>query len=375
METLSWILLFFTMGYSLLIVLFFIGWKRLPSAGKPSAVQARFTVVVAARNEAGNISRCLESLASQDYPSSRHEVIIVNDHSSDQTSSVISQFIATRQLTHFRLIDRTHPDQASGKKHAISVAVDHARGDYIVTTDADCQVGAKWLTIINQWVQAHQPAMLIGPVLLTPAGSLFEKMQVLEFCSLSGTTGGAAGLQHPVMCNGANLVFRKKDFLEVGGYQGNMNYASGDDVFLLHKFYQDHKGKILFMKERQAMVHTAPVSAVKAFFRQRIRWASKSTGYKDWFTLVVAALVAIVNLLLATGLVIALVVPQHALGVLPQAWLLKALVEFPFLWMVTGFYGRRHLMWIFPLVFLVYPFYVVASAMLPFAAPRTKPWK
>lgn len=375
METLSWILMFFTVGYGVLVALFFIGWKRLPGAGRSSTAYARLTVVVAARNEAQKIRMCLESLASQDYPHGYLEVIVVNDHSSDQTSSIIQDFITSRKLSHFRLINLTDPAGKSGKKHAISLAADQAQGEYIITTDADCQAGTQWLATINRWIQAYDPAMLIGPVVLTPAASLFEKMQVLEFCSLSGTTGGAAGLHHPVMCNGANLVFRKNDFQEVGGYQGNMNYASGDDVFLLHKFFEARKGTILFMKDRQAMVQTAPVPTIKAFFKQRIRWASKSTGYKDWFTLLVAALVAMVNLLLAVALVMALLAPHHSPGVLPHAWLLKALVEFPLLWMVTGFYGKRPLMWIFPLVFLVYPFYVVASAMFSFAGPQAKPWK
>lgn len=375
METFSWIFMFITLGYSLLIVLFFVGWKRLGREGKPAAARASFTVVVAARNEEENILGCLEFLASQHYSSSHHEVIIVNDHSSDQTSPLIRAFIARRKLNHFRLIDLTDPRQPSGKKHAISMAVEQSQGDYIVTTDADCRAGAEWLSSIDHWVQAHQPAMLIGPVVLSPAGSLFEKMQVLEFTSLAGTTGGAAGLKHPIMCNGANLVFRKKDFVQVGGYQGNMNYASGDDVFLLHKFLQQKTGSIHFMKDSRAMIHTAPVPTLRAFFRQRVRWASKSTGYKDWFTLLVAGLVALVNLLLAAAIVVVIVMPDDPPQLLLQAFLLKALAEFPFLWMVTGFYGNRNLMWLFPLVFLVYPFYVLASALLSFAVPVAKPWK
>jgi hypothetical protein len=45
-------------------------------------------VAIAARNEAGNICRCVRSLLAQDYPSSRLSIIVVDDHSTDETAAM-----------------------------------------------------------------------------------------------------------------------------------------------------------------------------------------------------------------------------------------------------------------------------------------------
>ena len=67
-------------------------------------------------------------------------------------------------------------------------------------------------------------------------------------------------------------------------------YASGDDIFLL-QYAKSIKAKILFLKNKDAIVYTNPVHSLKSFVFQRVRWASKSKGYKDKFTLVVAWIV------------------------------------------------------------------------------------
>ena len=51
------------------------------------------TIILSARNEADSIGKCLECLVNQTYPSSRYEIIPVNDASEDQTMEIINDYM------------------------------------------------------------------------------------------------------------------------------------------------------------------------------------------------------------------------------------------------------------------------------------------
>ena len=59
----------------------------LPLPGK--TILPYVSVIIAARNEAGNIGQCIESLLAQTYPVNRFEIIIINDYSTDNTVEII----------------------------------------------------------------------------------------------------------------------------------------------------------------------------------------------------------------------------------------------------------------------------------------------
>ena len=133
-------------GYFLQSVLFVIGAKkkfpRLDDEKLPSA-----TVIVAARNEEENISRCLESLGKLVYPVDKLEVIIVNDRSTDKTGEIVGDFITSRN--NFRIIIPDEPKgKMVGKVNALATAIREAKGEIILTTDADCEVKPAWVKTI-----------------------------------------------------------------------------------------------------------------------------------------------------------------------------------------------------------------------------------
>ncbi len=78
------------------------------------------------------------------------------------------------------------------------------------------------------------------------------------------------------LANGAHLAFSKKAFLEVGGYQGGEQYASGDDMFLISKMKEHFPEQVCFLKNPVEVSFTEPEYTLKAFLQQRIRWATKN---------------------------------------------------------------------------------------------------
>jgi cellulose synthase/poly-beta-1,6-N-acetylglucosamine synthase-like glycosyltransferase len=166
----------------------------------------------------------------------------------------------------------------------------------MVATDADCRMGTKWLSSIVGYYEANDVVMISSPVNFFEEKSLFERMQTLEFSFLIGVGAAFIGHNWASTCNGANFAYRKDIFYEVGGFSGIDELASGDDELLLQKVAERFPGKIGFLKLRDAIVYTHAKYNLKEFLRQRRRWASKSTKYKDKKVIAVAIFMWLFNM-------------------------------------------------------------------------------
>jgi cellulose synthase/poly-beta-1,6-N-acetylglucosamine synthase-like glycosyltransferase len=232
------------------------------------------TVIVPARNEEAQIAACIGSLAAQRYPKERMEVLVLDDHSEDATRGRAEA--AMRDDGRFRIITV----DGAGKKAAVTQGVREARGEVIVTTDADCLHGESWLLSMCAPF-GGEADIVAGPVVYTGRATLFQRLQALEFLGLMGVGAGFIGIGYPRLCNGANLAYRRECFIAVSGFEGNAGVHSGDDEFLLHKIVYQAGGIARFVTRQDALVRTAASHNVRAFLRQRIRWASKGRRYDD----------------------------------------------------------------------------------------------
>jgi len=351
----------FALLYAALIVWFTYGWWSLSAFLNKDSQEVSFSVIIPARNEARHIMQLLILLRNQHYPKAKHEVIVVDDHSSDATASIVERKIASGFLTNVRLLKADQLNGKAGKKNALALGIENAANPWIVTVDADCIMGRHWLETLAGFVEQQQPDMILGQVAVVPGRTLFSQLQSLEFMSLTGTAAGAAAIGKPIMCSGANMAFRRDYFEKVGGYNGNEMYASGDDVFLLHKFKKLQGTRISFLKSHGGLVYTRASASLKEFLGQRGRWAGKAGGYRDTFTMVTGLLVAALNLLLTTGIVLGLLFSGQVLLTTLLVLILKAVIDFPIVFSVSGFLRQRELMWLYPALSLIYPFYVTAS--------------
>jgi len=354
--------------FSSLIVLFYLiligqfihGWSRWGSRPSPFQKPHQFiSVIVAFRNESYHLPNLLKHLAAQTYPPDLFEVILSDDFSEDQSRQIVREFTAIRPG--FRLIEPLAGD-GFGKKEALRRAVARARGDVIVTTDADCTMGKYWLHHISSGFGQKDIRLVIGPVAISyNSGGLFSRLQSLEFMSLVGSTGGSAGMGHPIMCNGANLAVLSDTLKDCMNEIKGQEYASGDDVFLLQAIHKRFPGKITFLKNKEAIVSTTAVTGIKAYINQRARWAGKSLGYTDGFTIATAWSVFLMNFLIVATAFAGIIYPSLWYFLLVFL-MLKSIVDFILLSRVARFQGSTDLLILFPLMALIYPFYVVTTA-------------
>ena len=328
----------------------------------------KISVIIAARNEEEFIGRCLNSIITQSYPKHLFEVLVVDDHSTDDTASIINSYSA-QNVKLISLKDFTGDDLNSYKKKAIEIAIRQSTGELIVTTDADCFVKENWLKTVAAFYQQHQPVFIAAPVSIDCSNKFIEFFQGLDFMTLQGITGASVHKKIHSMCNGANLAYTKKAFEEVGGFAGIDNIASGDDMLLMHKIYKQWPQKVMFLKSKDAIVYTAPVNSIKEFFNQRIRWASKADKYDDKRIFVVLLLVYLINVVLLFLPILTIFNPEKLSIINYQfsiinLWLLllliKTTVELIFLYPVAKFFGKQSMLLMFP---LMQPFHIIYTVI------------
>lgn len=300
------VLLIFLSGllinYLVFLSILYAGLKRLPKK-QEKIIQSEFvSVIIPFRNESQNILASLESIAAQDYPVDKFEVIFVNDVSNDDS---YEKLMRADKPDNFKVLSISdHSLGRAYKKQAVSFGIENAKGEIIVTTDADCQHDKSWLSsLLSQF--DNKTGFVSGPVRFVPENNLFSKVQALEFASLVISGAGLIGIKKPTICNGANLAFRKSLFKSLHGYSDQMHLSSGEDELLMQKISRETDYSVKFIWEKNAVVTTNPNKNLHDFIQQRKRWASKSLFYKDNLLIAKLAMIYLFFVSLIVQLVLA----------------------------------------------------------------------
>lgn len=298
--------------YVLILAYLLIGFYKVrdlkPNQNK-SKPNHRFSILVPFRNEAENLPLLINSLEELDYPNSDFEIILINDDSTDESVFILENLIHKSSLSYTLLNNQRF--SASPKKDAITLAIEHAAYSWIITTDADCKVPKKWLTNFNQFILNNNSYMIIAPVSYMGTKGLINQFQRIENFSLQTTTIGGFGHQLALLCNGANLAYKKGIFKEVNGYHSNHTIASGDDVFLLESIKKKYPNNIGYLKNKDVLVQTKSQETWKAIIEQRIRWASKNKQQKDGYLLSLGATILCTNLFLIIAIGMSFILPKY----------------------------------------------------------------
>ena len=356
---LFWLLIVSSLIYMQIIFVITIGWFRLKYfSGHKNSILPHISIVIAIRNESNAIEKLLKDLIQQNYLSGHFEIIVVDDHSEDNTVELTKRFISNNTDFDINLIH----SEGEGKKAAVSEGVKLAKHELIVTTDGDCSVNDNWLNQLAEYHEFKKPKLIVGAVVYNHKKGFLQHFFNLEFMSLVASGAGSLGMGLTLMANGANLAFTKQTYEDVLFTQAGKTLASGDDVFLLHAISKKFGSKAVhFIKDSLTIVETDSPENIKSFFSQRSRWASKATAYRSWWAILVSIAVFMFNLFLVLSLVASLLKPW-ILIIYGLFILLKILIDFPLLYYFSEFTNRKKSV---PYLFLfgwIYPIYIVVAA-------------
>lgn len=360
----------FVLLYSGFLTWHLVWWNRIK--GEPLAehpCSTRVSVIIAARNEEKNIGKCLASVLGQDYPKELTEVIVCDDQSEDHTMEEAARVLAGSKVNH-KVVEVTAP--VSNKKKAIETAVNIALGELVILTDADCSAEKTWITSLAGAYEQTRAAMICGPVALTGEQNFCDRFQSLELCGLSLLAGAGIAGGIPLMCNGANIAYKREAFFSVGGYEGIEELPSGDDTLLLYKIAKKYPGAIHFIKSRQAIVYTHAQPGWKEFLQQRVRWASKGFRGNNKLNAAAGLVVFLTDfLLLVSGFYQFFAASLSHLFVV--SIILKSAVDFLLLTFAAKFFDKKKLLAFFLISELITIIYTSMVGLIAHTASYS--WK
>lgn len=172
------------------------------------------SVVIPAYNEEAYIKNCLAALKKQNYKGN-FEIIVVDNNSTDKTSSIAKEFGA-----------RVILEKQQGNVFALKRGMDEAKGDIIAATDADTQVPGDWLSLIVEAFREENVVAITGFAKVQVGSRIMDILMNLSFALFSMST---LMIGKPNL-NGFNFAVRKEVFMKAGGL--NTDFLMSPDVDL-----------------------------------------------------------------------------------------------------------------------------------------------
>lgn len=209
---------------------------RLSAASRLRADAApHVTVIVPARDEAGNIGRCLGSLLAQDYPADRLRVVVIDDHSADDTAAIV-RATAARHPQVALLSSPPLPPRWTGKSHAcwIGARVAAPESEWLCFLDADVWGEPPLLSSAVQ-AAASQHLDLLSLAPRQELGSFAERLMLpcglilLSFLQDLREAQGRRG--SAVTATGQFMLIRRDAYEAVGGHAAVSNAICEDLEF------------------------------------------------------------------------------------------------------------------------------------------------
>jgi glycosyltransferase involved in cell wall biosynthesis len=234
------------------------------------------SVVVCARDEAGNLSINLPGVLVQEYPAT-HEVIVVNDNSFDDSKYILEAF--KKAYRHLQVVELKQEAQLiPGKKFPLSVGIKTARYEILLLTDADCVPASE------HWISSMQSTYDDSTEIVLGYGAFHKKKGMLNklirwecyHTALQYLSYAKAGI--PYMGVGRNLSYRKRIFYRHNGFTAHHHVSGGDDDLFINMAANTKNTKIQI--EPESFTLSNPATSWKQWHRQKNRHYSTSKFYK-----------------------------------------------------------------------------------------------
>lgn len=243
---------------------------------KEQSQQHPVSVIICARDEAGNLARNLPGVLVQTYPTT-HEVIVVNHNSQDETRYLLEEFKKTFKSLHIVNLEQ-EAKGIPGKKYPLSIGIKEAHHEIILLTDADC------VPVSETWIQKMQDAYVNGTEVVLGYGAYHKLPGVLNklirfetfHAALQYLSFALAG--KPYMGVGRNLSYKKGLFFKNKGFSSINHVASGDDDLFINRVATKDNTAIVI--DHDAITLSSPKKTFAEWWRQKNRHFTTAKFYK-----------------------------------------------------------------------------------------------
>lgn len=227
------------LGMALILLSNLLLFPRLRAPQSPHTDSAPLvSLLVPARNEAGNIAGVVQSLRAQTYPN--FEILILDDNSEDNTAQ-LAQTAAGNDPRVRILNGAPLPAGWGGKNWACHQLSQHAQGDWLIFTDADVRWQPTALQSVLNLAQRERADLLTvwsSQITVTWAERLtvpLMAMVIWAYLPIFGTHFTPFGAF--AAANGQCMVFRRSAYQKIDGHSG-VRGAIIEDIQLARRIKQ-----------------------------------------------------------------------------------------------------------------------------------------
>jgi len=227
-------------------------------------------IVIAVKNEEQNIQKNLSSFLNQKPEG--YKLIIVDDYSQDDTFYIVENY--SRRYPNLKVLKNKYE---TGKKHALSYAINNTDEKYLLFTDADCYTKSdKWLSKMVSLFDENIKIVLgyspyTGKNLLSKFIRFETFMTAIQYFSyaLSGI---------PYMGVGRNMAVERFFFINNKGYENHLDLKSGNDDLFVNENANARNTAIQL--DPDTFIYTTASGSLSEFIGQKARHISTSFRYK-----------------------------------------------------------------------------------------------
>ena len=275
----QWLFYAFCLVTLIQLVYYWFVFNRLANYQSPSkdkSQQHPVSVIVCARDEAGNLAKNLPGLLVQQYPST-NEVIVVNHNSQDDTKYLLEEFKKTFKDLHIVTLQQ-EAIGIPGKKYPLSMGIKEARHEIILLTDADCVPASE------NWISKMQDGYENGVEIVLGYGAyhklpgLLNKLIRFETFHTAIQYLSYAIKGNPYMGVGRNLSYKKNLFLKNKGFSSINHVPGGDDDLFINQVANKHNTRVVI--DPEAITLSQPKKNFGEWLGQKNRHYSTAKYYK-----------------------------------------------------------------------------------------------
>lgn len=237
--------------------------------------QPMITIMIPAHNEEVMIESTITYLFERlNY--TNFEILVMNDGSADETATIIKRL--EQRFPRLRMIEIV---KNKGKAHAFNIGMYFAKGDYILSNDADTIPEPDALMkYMNYFIHDRDlnTSAVTANMDVQNRTKLIGKSQTVEFSSIVGVIKRSQSAVNDSMYaySGANTMYRKSFLIDVGGFRQN---RATEDISIAW----DHQ--MIGAVPRFApniVFHMNVPETIGDLYKQRKRWAQGGT--EVWLT-------------------------------------------------------------------------------------------
>ena len=240
-----------------------------------SREQPFITIMVPAHNEEVTIEETISYLLNElNY--TNYEVLVIDDCSTDNTPKILHKLQQqSKRLRVIRLAEN------KGKAHAFNIGLAFAKGDLVLSNDADTLPEAdalmRYVNYFNS-PEGQNIAAVTSNVEVRNRTKLITKSTTVEFSSIVGIIKRAEmGVFGSIFAySGANTMYRKSALIDVGMFRQD---RATEDISVAW----DHQlNNWLAVFAPEIISYTLVPETLKELYHQRKRWAKGGT--EVWLT-------------------------------------------------------------------------------------------